>query len=277
LKKIFRTIFFLLIALYVVINLFPTTTETSTTPTEHEEDDFDKSDTIGQEVIVTHNRVWKDADASRRTLQFSIGSSTDNSSFWYRDTVEVVEDGTEKTFWHNLYYDLYEHDRAYLAPLQDSLMSLAQKNSIQKTDLAYTAVTFVQDIPYNYILPYDSCSFHSDYPCVPLQRYGVLSPMEFLYSLSGDCDTRTVLLFALLKNMGYDPIIVNSAQYRHSMLAVDIPTQGDYFMHKGRKFYFCETTATGWMPGMLPPDMTNVDYWTIILDYEFEADPTRSY
>lgn len=276
-KKVFRTIFFLLIGLYVVINLFPSASESSTAPAESEVDDFDETDTIGQEIIVTHNRVWKDADASRRALRFSIGSSTDNSSFRYRDTVEVAEDGTEKTFWHNLYYNLYDHDRTYLAPLQDSLVSLAQRNGIQKPELAYTAVTFIQDIPYNYILPYDSCSVHSDYPCVPLQRYGLLSPMEFLYSLSGDCDTRTVLLFALLKNMGYDPIIVNSAQYRHSMLAVDMPTQGDHFMHKGRKFYFWETTATGWMPGMLPPDMTNVDYWTIILDYEFEADPTRTY
>ena len=61
------------------------------------------------------------------------------------------------------------------------------------------------------------------------------------------------------------------------MLAIDIPTEGDFFEHKGRKFYFWETTATGWMPGMLPPEMSNKDYWTIILDHEYEADPTRSY
>jgi hypothetical protein len=61
------------------------------------------------------------------------------------------------------------------------------------------------------------------------------------------------------------------------MLAVDVPTEGDYFEHNGRKFYFWETTAMGWLPGMLPPDMNNTDYWTIILDYEFQADPTRNY
>ena len=187
------------------------------------------------------------------------------------------EDGTEKTFWKNFYFELYKHDESLLNSIKDSIRVLADREEIKTEGMIYTAVSLIQDIPYNYILPDDSCSIHTDFPCVPLQRYGVLSPIEFLYTLSGDCDTRTVLLFTLLKKLGFDPIIVNSAQYRHSMLAVDVASEGDYFIHKGRKFYFWETTNTGWLPGMLPPDMNNTDYWTILLDYEFQADPTRDY
>jgi hypothetical protein len=281
--KLFRVLFVLFVILYVLIHIFPSlddadeTTEETEEVTEFQTADFDTTDSLDQDVIVTHSRVWQDADGSRREIAFGIPLSASEASFKYRDTVQVEEDGTEKTFWRNLYYDLYDHDKRNLAPLQDSIIAFAGRNGIQKSDLIYSIVTMIQDIRYNYVLQDDSCLMHEDFPCLPLEPYGILPPVGFMYTLSGDCDTRTVLLFTILKNLGYDPIIVNSAQYGHSMLAVDIPSQGDYFIHKGRKFYFWETTSTGWAPGMLPPEMNNIDYWTIILDYEFETDPTRAY
>ncbi len=276
-KKVFKVIFFFFIGLYIVIQLFDSMDSPAEESTEFETEDIDRTDTLEQELMVTHKRVWRDHDDSKREVQYGVSSLTDYSSFYFRDTVNVAEDGTEKTFWHNFYLGLYTHDKDLVKPLEDSIHVLAESRNISGEELVYTVVSLVQDIPYNYILSDDSCSKHTDHPCVPNQRYGVLSPVEFLYSLSGDCDTRTVLLFTLLKNMGYNPVIVNSAQYGHSMLAVDVPTEGDYFDHKGRKFYFWESTATGWLPGMLPPEMSNKDYWTIILDYEYQADPTRSY
>ncbi len=276
-RKVLRVILFFFIGIYVLIHFFDSFEEPVISTTEFAREDSYRTDTVAQEVLVTHHRIWQDADASKRSMQYALSSTAENSAFYYRDTVNVAENGTELGFWHNFYFSLYEHDKDLLSALQDSIQKLAARQQIAPTELVYTIVSLVQDIPYNYILPNDSCATHTDFPCVPSQRYGVLSPVEFLYTLSGDCDTRTVLLFTLLKNMGYSPIIVNSAQYRHSMLAVDIPTEGDFFVHKGRKFYFWETTATGWMAGMLPPDMNNKEYWTIILDHEYEADPTRSY
>lgn len=272
----------MLIALGVIINFFDSSEESTSTINsvpvdEFSIEDFDTSDTLGWEVATTHHRVWKDADASKRRLQFSFTPAMSDEAFYHRDTMLIDEGENEKIFWRNFYFGLYDHNKESLNPLKDSIISMGVTDNISAPDLIYTAVSMIQDIPYNYILSTDSCFTHTDYPCVPLQRYGILSPVEFLYSLSGDCDTRTVTLFTLLKNLGFDPIIVNSYQYRHSMLAVDVPTGGDFIMHKGRKFYFWETTATGWMPGMLPPDMPNTNYWTIILDYEFEADPTRNY
>ncbi len=268
--------FFLFAALYVIIHLFDSA-ESDVAPVAEVDGDYDVRDTVGQFVSMTHHRVWKDLDESKHAITFRIREVDNDEAFKYRDEVEVVEDGTEKGFWHNLYLDLYDHDKRHLQPLSDSLAALAVKDDLQEGALVYATVSMIQDIKYNYILHSDSCFIHADYPCVPLQSYGVLSPVEFMYSLSGDCDTRTLLLFTLLKNLGYDPIIVNSYQYKHSMLAVDLPTSGDYFIHKGRKFYFWETTARGWLPGMLPPDMNNPEYWTIILDYEFQADPSRTY
>jgi hypothetical protein len=70
----------------------------------------------------------------------------------------------------------------------------------------------------------------------------------------------------LLKNFGYSPIIINSNEYLHSMLALDLPASGDYLIHKGKRYAFWETTNVGWLPGMLPPDMNNTSYWNVILD-----------
>jgi hypothetical protein len=276
LKRLVRVLFFFFAVLYVIIHLFDSS-EGEVPVVAEADGDYDALDTLGQYASMVHHRVWKDLDESEHAITFAIRNDDNEDSFGYRDEVNVVEDGTEKGFWHNLYLDLYNHDKNTLQPLTDSLMAVSVKDGLQENALVYATVSMVQDIKYNYILHSDSCFTHMDYPCVPLQRYGILSPVEFMYSLAGDCDTRTVLLFTLLKNLGYDPVIVNSYQYKHSMLAVDIPTTGDYFIHKGRKFYFWETTARGWLPGMLPPDMNNPDYWTIILDYEFQADASRTY
>ena len=277
-KKVFRIIFFLFVGLFLIVRFYSAVEEDySASPSEIVEDDYYTADTLQNEIKLMHTRNWRDFDDTPRSLQYSFSSVSANASSDFRNSVDVLFDGREKVFWKDLYFDLYDHDQSELNSIQDSIRLIARRGNIQNADLIYSVVSFVQDIPYHYIISTDSCSTHSDHPCVPLQRYGILSPVEFLYSLSGDCDTRTVLLFTLLKNLGYDPIIVNSAQYRHSMLAVDVPTEGDYFIHKGRKFYFWETTATGWLPGMLPPDMNNIDYWTIILDYEFQTDPTRNY
>ena len=277
-KKVIRVIFFLFVGLFLIVRFYSAVEEDySASPSEIVEDDYYTADTLQNEIKLMHHRSWKDFDDTPRSLQYSFSSVSANASSDFRNSVDVLFDGREKVFWKDLYFELYDHDQLELGVIQDSIRSLALRDNIVDPDLAYSVVSFVQDIPYNYIISTDSCSTHSDHPCIPMQRYGVLSPVEFLYSLSGDCDTRTVLLFTLLKKLGYDPIIVNSAQYRHSMLAVDVPTEGDYFIHNGRKFYFWETTATGWLPGMLPPDMNNTDYWTVILDYEFQTDPTRDY
>lgn len=273
-KKVVRVIFFLFVIMFVIIRFY-SGVQGDYNPTQTDDGDFDVIDTVQQ--MVTHNRSWKDFDDAERKIGYTLSSMSSMESSNYRNGVNVEYDGVEKVFWRDLYFNLYDHDEKELDNLKDSIVSLATQQHIQTHELPYTVVSFVQDIPYNYIISSDSCAMHDDHPCVPLQRYGILSPIEFLYTLSGDCDTRTVTLFTLLKKLGYDPIIVNSAEYRHSMLALDIPTEGDYFVHKGRKFYFWETTANGWLPGMLPPEMNNIDYWTIILDYEFQTDATRNY
>lgn len=275
-KKAIRIVIGFFICLYVIAQYMPAGTDEAQAAEGLAGDD-EQTDTLEDVLIKSHYRVWKDLTDANRALRFSVSSADGTRSNYFRNTVTVDETSTDAVFWNSLYYQLYKHDQPLVMPLRDSILSLAHREHIQGADLMYTVTSFVQDIQYNYIMSADSCAAYTDYPCVPNQRFGILSPIEFLYTLAGDCDTRTVLLFSLLKSLGFDPVIVNSREYRHSMLAVDLPSQGDYFVHKGRKFYFWETTSTGWMPGMLPPGMNNPDYWTVILDYEYQANPARYY
>jgi hypothetical protein len=118
LKKVFRVLFFFFAALYVIIHLFDSVDE-EITYVQESDGDYDSSDTVGQFVSLTHHRVWKDLDDSQHALTFGITSREDDDSFKYRDEVEVAEDGTEKGFWHNLYLDLYDHDKSSLQPMSD--------------------------------------------------------------------------------------------------------------------------------------------------------------
>lgn len=172
----------------------------------------------------------------------------------------------EENFWGSIYASLVNQTGTKLDYLADSLYSVARENDYSKLDLVRLIVSFVQDIPYSYVIPSNCDEYQTDgKPCIGNIPYGITSPYEFVHSLHGDCDTRAVLLYVLLEKLQFFPMIVVSDEYAHAMLAIDLPAQGDFIRYAGRKYYFWETTATGWSIGMLPPDTNNVDYWEIAL------------
>ena len=229
-----------------------------------DEVEYDEYDSIRS--VYRHRRNWLDYYNNRDySVRYAVSSTQDDEAFHDRDALEVQYWEDDNDFWKKVYFDLYDQNKSRLNFIQDSLLFIRDSLNMNREDFARMVVAFVQDIPYNYILP-EGCEGHDDHPCVPIVKFGILSPVEFLNRLQGDCDTRTVMLFTLLKNFSYDPVILNSNEYLHSMLALDLPTSGDYIMHKGKRYAFWETTNVGWLPGMLPPDMNNTAYWNVILD-----------
>lgn len=214
-----------------------------------------------------HYRSWnKYSYDSVYCLNYAISNSEVAQSRNLRQLIKPKGRGYGE-YWRDVYFELYRNNATSLRFIEDSLQFLARRYKLSRSDLARMAVSFIQDIPYQYVMP-GPCNVY-DHPCVPNERFGILTPKEFLFTLSGDCDTRSVLLFTVLQNLGFHPIIVISNQYRHAMIAVDVPSTGDFINHRGSRFYFWETTNTGWQPGMLPPDTNNISYWEIALDYEY--------
>jgi hypothetical protein len=217
---------------------------------------------------ITQFRAWRDYYGNDEFCGSYYVAVTDaHDAGRYRDNMEINYYLHDTEFWGAIYRQLYESNKDHLMGIQDSLLRISTDRQFDRAALARTAVAMIQDMPYEFVMP-DNCEGRTSAPCNPGVKFGIYSPLEFLYTMKGDCDTRTVLLFTLLKNLGYDPLIINSTQYGHSMLALDVPSSGDDFEYRGRRYAYWETTNVGWLPGMLPPDMNNESYWDIALAYE---------
>ena len=181
------------------------------------------------------------------------------SNFWSVDNLG---------YWGSLYKTIFEREKEQLVSIVDSLLNIKRLKQLNRTDFAEVIVAFVQDIPYSYIKTGDDCDSRDDprLDCVPNQKFGLLSPIEFLHTLKGDCDTRTLLLYSLFKQLGYAPKIANSEVYLHSMLLLDVPSGGRYLLENNQRYYFWETTVKGWHAGDLPPEYGNEKYWEIVLN-----------
>lgn len=249
-----------------MVNVFHScTSEFSYEPERNNVDDVEEYDST--QTKRTHKRAWLDYYSNENyRVAYGVNASLESDAYHDRFNFYPATWETDEEFWQKVYYDLYDKNKTRLGFVQDSLQHIGDSLKLNRDDFARMVVSFVQDIPYNYILPDSTCEGHEDHPCVANVKYGIFSPVEFLNTLQGDCDTRTVLLFTLLRNFGYEPVIINSGEYLHSMLALDITASGDYLEYKGKRYAFWETTNVGWLPGMLPPDMNNTSYWHVILD-----------
>ncbi|MDG1331411.1 MAG: hypothetical protein P8P74_03730 [Crocinitomicaceae bacterium] len=238
-----------------------------------QQDDIYQSDCPEDQRLDTFGRRTKrswTSQNSRNTYycaNYYTKNSDNSDGREYRGSYSDYYSKTQGELWGTLYQALYEHDKHLLDPIVDSLREIKRDKNMSRTKFAEVVVAFVQDIPYTYIKTEQDCEEREfkDYPCLPNQKWGILSPVEFLHTLYGDCDTRTVLLYTLLKKLGYSPKIANSNFYLHSMLLLDVPSSGEYLVHNYKRYYFWETTAPGWKSGQLPPDYGEIKHWEIVL------------
>lgn len=222
--------------------------------------------TWNNDSVRIQTRNWN-ASSHNYCSQFQIAKEDYVQSSSDKRAFDLKRGGSYHQVWGSLYKELYESNHQQVESLKDSLLIIKSTLALDHNEFAYTVVKFIQDIPYAYIES-DTCNDVKDKPCLGKQKFGITSPVEFMYTLKGDCDSRTVILYSLLRDFGYKPLILISREYLHSMLALDIQSAGEYVFHNGRKFYFWETTGKGWEPGIIPPGMGNKEYWNIALDYE---------
>ena len=214
----------------------------------------------------THQRSWSMPNGyDLFCTNYGSREEISRQSGVVRNLINPMDDDYA-SYWGTVYRSLVEQNQEWVSFVADSLLKVASESELDQSSLAELTVGFVQDIPYSFIES-GTCEDADlkTHPCVSGAQFGILSPYEFLHTLSGDCDTRAVLLYSLLGKMGFDPMVVISYEYRHAMLALSIPSAGDYITWGQKNYYFWETTAVNWPIGILPPDMKNLDYWQIAL------------
>jgi hypothetical protein len=223
----------------------------------------DKSDSV--QTVKTWS--WEDYNRKVQSIEIKLSKQGISASAENRKRLKIspmVKNCPD-------YFMLREFDAPLLKPLSDDLSKIAEADQLDQQETAALVITMVQNIPYTLVHPYthekmeeiDSKSgtgfikqYHSEESHLPLNQSpyggcaddvgpaGIYSPVEFLSGFRGDCDTRTVTIHTLLKNMGIPSIVTNGPG--HSMLALPFKPSNPaapFLVHNGVKYYFLETTV----------------------------------
>jgi len=225
--------------------------------------------------LVKNELVWKPLTGNLHKENFEIWENDFLAAQKHRTELPIQTWNSFDDYWRQVYIQLILNDYDMLDPICVMFRNLKEKQQLNRLQLAQTIIGAVQEMPY-ILLHRNSCQefreespyneqLHQENMCKENFAFGIFSPAEMVYHLKGDCDSRTVLAFAILSKLGYQTLILNSEHYGHSLIGVELPAYGTYKEHQGKKYYVWETTATGWDIGAIDPSMRKLSYWNVIL------------
>ena len=230
---------------------------------------------IGEDTVISHFRSWKDYDNNLYEGNYYIKYSALKNAKQYKNDL-FIEGSTQKEY-DKILYSLKENDKDNFQNLYQLFDSLKTEKKLDTIAFAKMIVSFVQDIPYALVLP-ENCdpnlysdNFIKQYlnsnnaQCDGNEKYGINTPVEFLATLNGDCDTRTLLLYTILAHYNYDVALLSSETYSHSIIGINLPLEGKSYEYKNQKYLLWETTAPNIEPGVIPTEISNINNWRISL------------
>lgn len=191
--------------------------------------------------------------------------------------IDRYKPGNNPNFWGGLYDHIARTDGPKLDLVIRLFEDLQQRGKLNQMEFADMLISCVQDIPYSFVfqgecLPPDNYEdairlLLEECPecCIGNKTFGIQNPVSFLQNLKGDCDTRTVLIYTLLKHFGYDVAILNSDFYRHSVIGINLPGNGLFKTYRGKRYLVWETTAKYYPVGELPVNFGDITHWDVIL------------
>ena len=123
-------------------------------------------------------------------------------------------------------------------PIAEEFRKLAKKNNWTAEQIANFVLSFVQCLPYTV----DDVSTGVD----EFPRFAI----ETLVAGGGDCEDTTILAGSIFLVLDYDLVCLNPKG--HLALGIEGKFPGAYFEHNGKRYFYSETTGTGWEIGNLP-------------------------
>jgi hypothetical protein len=209
------------------------------------------------EEIMVMTWEWDDFNREHQKISFSYGP-------------EYIRSSKSNRLVSFSYASLYDHDRHLLTSMIGEMKKKIKKENWNYIQALEYVCSSIQYIPYTLVLPtgihrcpciIDGESFSSDCVvqsngrgcCNNVNPFGVYAPFEFVYKKTGDCDTRALLAFTLLKQMGFDVAVMTSESMHHSVLGVYMPNKGNLSNgrnSKGKKYVLWELTSPYWRLGM---------------------------
>ncbi len=224
--------------------------------------------------VFAANRVWRDNFGNDFSATLAVRVA---DYLRLRNHIDTYKPPSSRNFWGNLYDYIEKTDRPALDIIIDNFKTIQREEQLNQMEFAEMVVTCIQDIPYSFVFQaecedpsvyeYDIRSLLEDCPecCVGNVMYGIQNPVSFMQNLKGDCDTRTVMIYSILKSFNYDVAILNSEFYRHSILGINLPASGYSKIHNGKKYMLWETTAKYYSAGNIPTTYNDISYWDVVL------------
>ncbi len=263
------------------------------------EDHIGRTNKLFEDSIINRNYRWFDQFTRQElTIGFSMSQQDLKSSVSARESIRDF--GKYLTRVHDylindflVYSELYNSDKSLLKDFSLQFLKIPFVTSDTRTETAYRVITFIQSLEYinmkEYRLLGDSLIYCGPdrkgrvEECVPpfklpvfyersalaegkpvprFIKHEVFTPSETLLYGKGDCDTRTLLAYTILKDLGFDVATMRIHYYDngksswHGMLGIaDVRNNGPYyFVYKGRKYYYVELTRPNWWIGEITPD-----------------------
>ncbi len=225
------------------------------------------------DTLITHNAQWEDYDGIKYEGSFWVKKSDYQNSGAFKRYHPVSNSNFNN--YNYIINDLYQFDKSKMGGVIQLFDSIRLENNLSPMHFAEVIVSFVQAIPYTLILP-NACNadlyndlFIKEYlndpdnRCLGDEKYGLLTPVEFLASLMGDCDTRTLLLYTILSHYNFDVAILTSQYYNHSIIGINLPYEGITYSDSNLRYVLWETTSGILEPGLISHEISNLAYWKI--------------
>ena len=179
-------------------------------------------------------------DSIRRTYSWTYRGRTWSFTYDFPTSVYQLQKSLTRTLDYAA-YDVYVNDPRDDNVLQDYVAKLEETaTGLSIWERLNLVIALVQSIPY----VGESC----EYP-----RY----PLEMLIDQQGDCEDAAILTAALVKQMGFDVVLLAYLEERHMAVGIRVlpPQHEDLQAYEwnGNLYFYLEPTNPGWGIGQIPP------------------------
>lgn len=227
------------------------------------------------DTLITRYRIWQDYEGKKYEGTYQLLLSDFKNATYHKNNLPLSQNNIDS--YDKIIYSLKENDKNKLNGVYKLFDSINKSNKLSKVKFAEMLVSFIQDIPYALILDKgcDASLYNDTFTrqylldpnasCDGNQRFGINTPIEFLASLKGDCDSRTLLLYTIFAHYNYDVAVLSSEFYGHSILGINLPISGIAYNYNDNRYVMWETTAPNCKPGIISNKISNLNNWRISL------------
>lgn len=254
-----------------------TVNSVKTTQTVRRSSNVGDSTTRSPDTLITHFLKWQ--DYSGKPYEGSISVSVAALR-----TAKALHETMSNNYYQDIrdvYKTMLNYDSSNLFYLYKTFDSIKVANNMDGVAFSQLLVSAIQSWRYYLVLDKECDENYSDDftrnylancntdCCIGNELFGVRSPVQFLSDLKGDCDTRALLLYQLLKHYNYDVALMTSNYYKHAMIAVSfvepVNNPGLSITIGDNKYYMWETTSPNLNYGEVATNFNNLNFWEITL------------